>query len=122
MKTLIKNIILILLFGSAVFAETSVDEQIQEIKNAPAHERVKLMNKLKLQLAEMNAEQRNEAISKLRTQTRTQTSIQTRVQSIQADNIQQMQGIDRINQKQVGEHMMKSEQTIGFGDPKSGLK
>lgn len=95
-----KSIFSILLLESLTFsfADVSIDVQIQEIKNAPPLERVKLMNQLKTKLSNMNAEQRSEAISKLHTQTRTQN----RIQSGQADNIQQMQGINRINPKQAG--------------------
>ena len=99
-----KSIFTILLLGSLTlsFSDMSIDAQIQEIKNAPPHERVKLMNKLKIQLADMNAEQRSEAILQLRTQTRTQS----RIQSGQADNMQQMQGIERMNQNQSADHQL----------------
>jgi len=97
-----KSIVSILLLGSLTlsFSDMSIDAQIQEIKNAPEHERVKLMNKLKTDLAQMNEEQRSEAIQQLRTQTRTQS----RVQSGQADNMQEMQGIQRMNQKQAADY------------------
>lgn len=104
-----KSIFSILLLGSLTlsFSDMSIDAQIQEIKNAPAQERVKLMNQLKTQLADMNAEQRSEAISQLRTQTRTQD----RIQSIQADNMQQMQGIERMNQNQSADHQLMQHGT-----------
>lgn len=108
---LYKSIFSILLLGTLTFsfADESIDAQIQEIKNAPPQERVKLMNKLKTQLANMNAEQRSEAISKLRTQSRTQN----RVQSTHSDNMQQMQGINRMNQKQVGDKLHKYDKPAG---------
>lgn len=107
-----KSIFSILLLGSLTlsFSDMSIDAQIQEIKNAPAHERVQLMNQLKTKLADMNAEQRSEAISKLRTQ----TSVQNRVQSNQVDSMQQMHGIDRMNQKQVADKMHQNDTSNGL--------
>ncbi len=44
---------------------TSVDTQIQAIQNAPASQRVKLMNQFKEKLMNMNQKERMEAISQL---------------------------------------------------------
>ncbi|MBN2816284.1 MAG: hypothetical protein JXQ67_06335 [Campylobacterales bacterium] len=54
-------------FLNLLYAEDSINEQIEQIKNAPAKERVKLMNRLKLQISQMNKEQRAEALQKLQT-------------------------------------------------------
>ena len=46
--------------------ETNLDAQIEAIKKAPPQERRELMNRLKMELAKMNREQRMEAIQQLR--------------------------------------------------------
>lgn len=43
----------------------SIDAQIEAIKNAPQEERVELMNRLKVQIASMNEEERTNAIEAL---------------------------------------------------------
>ncbi len=47
---------------------TSLDAQIEAIKKAPPQERRVLMNRLKMELANMNRQQRMEAIRRLRTE------------------------------------------------------
>ncbi|MGZ8548654.1 MAG: hypothetical protein ACXW33_08640 [Sulfuricurvum sp.] len=49
----------------SVYGDVSVDAQIEQIMNAPANERVGLMNQLKIKLAGMNNSERNEALQKL---------------------------------------------------------
>lgn len=43
----------------------SIGEQIEKIQNAPAQERVEMMNRLKLQIAQMNEAEREEALNAL---------------------------------------------------------
>lgn len=43
----------------------SINEQIEKIQNAPAQERVEMMNRLKLQIAAMNETEREEALKAL---------------------------------------------------------
>ncbi len=43
----------------------SIDDQIVKIQNAPAQERVELMNRLKLRIAAMNEAEREEALNAL---------------------------------------------------------
>lgn len=45
--------------------DVTIDAQIQEIQSAPASERVELMNELKTQLSNMNAEDRSAAITQM---------------------------------------------------------
>jgi hypothetical protein len=56
---------MILLLAGSVQADSSIDTQIEQIMNAPANERVALMNQLKTKLAHMNNNERNEALQKL---------------------------------------------------------
>lgn len=57
-------VVMLLIVGSA-HGDGSVDMQIEQIMNAPANERVGLMNQLKTKLANMNNRERNEALQKL---------------------------------------------------------
>ncbi len=110
MKIYTKIVLILLASFTLVFAEISVDAQIQEIQNAKPSERPQMMNALKIRLSNMNARDRSEAISQLRTQMRTQNHAeqQTYTQSHEADSMQQMQGMQIMNQKQAGQHMMDS--------------
>jgi len=54
---------------------TNIDTQIEAIQNAPKEKRVELMNKFKQQLANMNQEERSDAIAKM--QERMQAHMQT---------------------------------------------
>ncbi len=96
--------------------DISVDDQITTIKEAPAQERVKLMNQFKLRLATMNETEREAAITQLRTQiqtrerlneqdanakaeqakTRTMTQERSRLHEMQES--QQMQQLQQMNQ------------------------
>lgn len=62
-----KKILWMLLSGwlVQVSGAESIDEQIAKIQNAPAQERVELMNRLKLQIAAMNEAEREEALNAL---------------------------------------------------------
>ena len=61
-------IIMILLVAESVQADSSMDTQIEQIMNAPANERVSLMNQFKTKLLNMNNSERNEALQKLQSQ------------------------------------------------------
>ncbi len=64
-----------LLIGSftAVSANESIDAQIAKIQQAKAQERVQLMNEFKMQLADMNEQDRADAINQLRERTQART-------------------------------------------------
>jgi len=64
MKILTMTISL-LLFNATLFGVESINEQIEAIKNASPTERVELMNRLKIQIAAMNEEERSNAINTL---------------------------------------------------------
>lgn len=51
--------------SSVAHSESTIDTQINQIMQAPANQRVELMNQLKTKLAAMNATERNEALQKL---------------------------------------------------------
>ena len=62
-----KKSLWILLLGwiVQVNGDDSINEQIEKIQNAPAQERVEMMNRLKLQIAQMNEAEREEALNAL---------------------------------------------------------
>lgn len=96
-----KYILLMFLVSfSCIYADLSIDAQIKEIKNAPPSERVELMNILKVRLSNMNSQERSEAISQLRVQ----NHIRSRNQKVQDDSIRQMEDMQRMSQKQVGDN------------------
>jgi hypothetical protein len=110
MKAITLSAALILLGSlTLAMADATIDEQITAIKNAPAQERVQLMNRFKERLAAMNASEREEAIKQLRAQ------VQTRQQSDdnEGDQLQertQTQERSRINQMQQTEQMQRMEE------------
>ena len=86
MKTITLSATALMLLGTLTLGmanEISVDEQITAIQEAPAQERVQLMNQFKTRLATMNESEREAAITQLRTQTKTQT--QARLQEKTAE-------------------------------------
>ena len=117
-----KSIFIILLFGMFVssYAESSIDVQIQKIRSAPPKERVQMMNALKVQLSNMNAQQRNEAISHLRTGTRVNsheshtndTHQEMRKDSYQSDSMQDIHDVERMNQKQGEDQFMHEQENM----------
>ena len=108
---LTNKVIALAIVGSltAVFADVTVDQQIQEIKNAPAQERVKLMNQFKVRLRTMNEADREKAIAQLKTQTMqkegTQTTQQEGTQTMQQQQIRSMQSDSQMGQKNQVEQM-----------------
>lgn len=67
MNTLKTGLIAVILSTSLLHGADTINEQIQAIQKASIQERAELMNKLKIQIASMNEEERADAISSLRT-------------------------------------------------------
>ncbi len=87
LKTVIATAIVLGSF-TVVFANESVDTQIANIKGATAQERVQLMNEFKVKLAEMNAQDRADAINQLRSQVQVQKRTQAGEQAGTQDAMQ----------------------------------
>jgi len=49
-----------------IYAETDISAQIAQLKHAKKSEKYMIMNKIKIQIAKLNSEQRTKAISQLR--------------------------------------------------------
>jgi len=71
MKKITTTLVLLGTLTLGLAADATIDAQIEKIQNAPAQERVQLMNEFKKQLMAMNQEQRDEAISKMQTKMQT---------------------------------------------------
>lgn len=74
MKTITLSAAALMLLGTLTLGmadDLTVDAQITAIQEAPAQERVQLMNQFKIRLATMNETEREAAITQLRTQTQT---------------------------------------------------
>ena len=90
-------------------ADATIDAQIQRIQNAPAAEKVKLMNEFKQQLMTMNQEQRQETVAKMQTEmqasgemTQAKAQERNRVRKDQMEATQDMARTQHMNQKQKG--------------------
>ena len=106
-------IIGILLSGSfsQLLAEDSIDHQINAIQKASPQERVQLMNKFKMQLADMNEEERANAIIQMQERMqghpkRSSKEIsmekqQNKLQLYQAGQIQKMNTMQQQNMRQL---------------------
>ena len=127
-----KSLITLALLGSLTLtlADTSIDAQITEIQNAPAQERVELMNQFKQQLATMNTEDRSAAISamQIKMQARqgenqaqgdmTRTRMQENAGEMQMEQNGQMTQMQNMNQHQAGAQFM--HQNSATSQPASG--
>ncbi len=112
MKAITLSTTALMLLGTLTFSmaeEISVDEQITAIQEAPAQERVRLMNQFKTRLATMNEADREAAITQLRTQTQTQARLQegtgegeqvhTRTMTQERSRINEMQQTQQMQQQ-----------------------
>ncbi|MBU0632091.1 hypothetical protein KKA17_05555 [bacterium] len=98
-----KKLVALAILGSltTLLAEAIIDEQIQQIQNAPAQERVQLMNQFKIRLRSMNEADREQAISALRTKTMQQQQVknmQEDSQLRQKNQVEQMNQVRTMNQ------------------------
>lgn len=97
MKILPIGFMTIILIASMLCADDSINTQIEMIQKAPPQERVELMNRLKVQLASMNEEERSIAISSLR------TGIKSDKMTIKVPQ-RPMGGFQKMNQIQSTQH------------------
>ena len=89
-----------------------IDVQIEKIQNAPAQERVELMNEFKQQLANMNKEDRMQAISQM--QEKMQAHAQENMQEgkqFGSDTHKQAQG-ERDHMQEMGENTRQRAQDM----------
>ncbi len=69
----------------------SIDAQIEAIKKAPPHQRVKIMNALKERLADMNRQERAKAIAQMRAKIQNNTHINHKYTNKAHDTTQEQQ-------------------------------
>lgn len=64
---MLNQIVVVILIGTVtIFAAESINEQIEAVGNAAPQERVEIMNRLKLQIANMNEQERSKTLEMLR--------------------------------------------------------
>ena len=68
MNTLTTGLTAVIFSASLLYGADTINEQIQAIQKVSPQERAELMNKLKIQIASMNEEERADAISSLQTE------------------------------------------------------
>lgn len=123
-----KKIITVSLFTSVLtlsFAmDVAIDEQIEKIRNAPAQERVKLMNQFKMRLHAMNKEERSQALGRMQAKmqsggemAQTLSRDRERVRQTQVENSADAVNTQNMHQKQIGSqmahgHAVRSSQSI----------
>ena len=106
MKAITLSATALMLLGTLTLGiadEISVDAQITAIQEAPAGERVQLMNQFKERLATMNAGEREAAITQLRTQTQTQTQARLQDGTAEGEQLQtrtETQTRERLNESE----------------------
>ena len=105
--------------------------RLKKIQNAPAQERVRLMNEFKMKLAKMNQEERMEALSKLKEQIQMKTmnskgdgaqgkgSGKEQFQQKQMQESQQNQQMQQMNQQQAGDQFSKQFKGSGQNSQKN---
>lgn len=123
MKIFTNAVLLLTLSSTLLIAEPSIDTQIQEIRNAAPSERVELMNELKMRLSTMNSNDRSSAITQLRSHmssnanmendTHSQGSFNSHMEGVQADNMRQIDGMERMHQKQAGDQYQHMQNDTG---------
>ena len=100
---------------------SGIDAQITKIQNAPAQERVQLMNQFKEQLANMNVQERTDAIAQMQEKMQGQAqsnmqagqdmgeamhkNAQDMAQNKQAETMEHMNQVQNMNQMQAGNQM-----------------
>jgi hypothetical protein len=102
--------------------QISIDQQITAMQNASPHERVKLMNQFKQQLASMNAQERSKSITRLREQMKAEgehvndhvdkKENHTEAQRDQMQQSEHLQRMEQMQQRHGGDqqmHEMKQE-------------
>ena len=109
MKKITTTLVLLGTLTLGLAVDATIDAQIEAIQNAPAQERVRLMNQFKQQLATMNKEQRQEAVAKMQAEMQaagemTQAKVQERkqIREAQTDAAGEMVRTQHMNQKQMG--------------------
>jgi regulator of replication initiation timing len=108
---------LTLLMLSSLHAE-DLDMEMQKIRKASPQERVKLMNELKRRIAQMNVNERNDAISRLRSQVKTKKqNIQT-ITKQQFHNSHDSFSNQRNNQQQIGSQFTVVKERLDVSLPR----
>ncbi len=122
-KTIFYTVVMMLWpMSISLYAQNSIDAQLQAIHNAPASKRVEMMNQFKQRLAQMNEQERSEAIAQMRTQMQKQQHKQEHMDGNkerrldQMEHSENMQRMEQMQQRQHGQQQMKEQ----MGEHQSG--
>lgn len=83
----------------------SIDAQISQIQNAPASQRVKLMNRFKQKLAQMNREDRLSAIGVMRSKMQSHSRDDDEKHQMQIQHTESMQEYQNVTQSPAAKQM-----------------
>ena len=138
MKRVTTTLVLLGTLTLGLAADAAVDAQIEKIQNAPAQERVQLMNEFKQRLATMNQEQREEAIAKMQTKMQANKDsaqmkgehaenakanremAHTRAREMQQNSMPDVNQMQNMNQHQAG-GQFKQMGVAGTGSSSGGM-
>jgi hypothetical protein len=85
-------------------ATINVDETIQEIQEAPAEKRVRLMNQFKQRLMQMNATQREDAIARLQEQMHTHIDTHAALTGMEHNHEEHLEDVEHIEHSGIRDH------------------
>ena len=95
--------------------DENMKRKIDEIKNAEPAERVKLMNKFKLELAKMNEKERAGTIAQM------QKRIQEKAENEQMNQMQNIDKMEKMNQAQGADQFQQGMINSGFQPSPQGF-
>jgi len=101
MKTILTFLTLLIITTLHLSAQ-DIDVQMEQIRQAPPSERVKMMNELKRQIAQMNQNDRITAINSLRSSMKKPMRMDEDVNRQQFQNSHEMFQNQQQHQKQIG--------------------
>ena len=113
MKKIIFNPLIMIFWSmtTLLYAQSTIDAQLQAIHNAPASQRVEMMNQFKQRLAQMNEQERAEVITQMRSQMQKQHQMQDQKNSRleQMKHSENMQRMEQMQQRQHTQQYMKEQ-------------
>ena len=93
-------------------ATPSLPAQIKKIQNAPAQQRVELMNQLKERIATMSPDERREAMQQLHTQMRNEAANEHAQDQKMMEKVEEMLTEVQEHKEQMQEHAQEMQQNV----------
>ena len=111
-------VLVLLLVGSPFVTAEDIDAKMQKIREASPQERVKLMNALKREIATMNKNERDAAISTLQAKNKSKQQVRQEVNSRVFEQAQEMQQTQSRSQQQGATEFMKNRAKTQMKSPR----